>query len=111
MQEVAELQYWSLLSSPGVYRPPSTFWSITLQPLEGYQATIYQVKWDIHTFHLRLGSLVSIHRLQRKFETMCLNLNVQPLVYLVTTKIIIFRLLTNRWDLSFWSCYNREVKR
>ena len=41
LQDVTELEHWSSLRSPGVYRHPSTFWSITLQPHEGYQAAIY----------------------------------------------------------------------
>ena len=41
--------YWVLLGSTDL---PLHF-GLSLQSLEGYQATIYQVKGDIHSFHLR----------------------------------------------------------
>ena len=52
----------------GVCQPPSTFWSVTLQPLGTEQATIWQMKGDIPSFHMRYRGLISIHRLQRKMN-------------------------------------------
>ena len=42
----------------GVYHTPSTSWSITLQPLGVYQASIPHLKGDIHSFDLRHSSLI-----------------------------------------------------
>jgi len=49
---------------PGVCPPSSTFWSVFLQPVGEDQATIWQIKGDIPSFHLRHGGLLSVHRLQ-----------------------------------------------
>ena len=43
----------------------SSFWSVTLQPLVADQATIQQMKGDIHGFHIRHKSLIYYKRLQR----------------------------------------------
>ena len=43
--------------SPGVCRHASSFWSVTLQPLGVDWATIYQLKGDIHCFHMRYDSM------------------------------------------------------
>ena len=55
--------FWGLA---GVCQPPSTFWSVTLQPMGTDQATIQHLKGDIPSFHMRYRGLISIHRLQRK---------------------------------------------
>ena len=57
--------FWGLA---GVCQPPSTFWSVTLQPLGTEQATIWQMKGDILSFHMRYRGLISIHRLHRKIN-------------------------------------------
>ena len=48
---------------------------ITLQPLGTHKPTIYQIKGDIHSFHLRYGSLVFIHRLQSYRVHKALNIS------------------------------------
>ena len=50
---------------PGVYQPPSTFWSVTLQPIGADQATIWHMKGDIHSYHMRYNSMICPQRLQR----------------------------------------------
>ena len=50
---------------PGVYKSSSTFWPLTLQPLEVYWATVQQMKGHIHGFHMRYISIPSPKRLQR----------------------------------------------
>ena len=50
---------------PGVYQPPSTFWSVTLQPRGADQATIKQKKGKIHSLHMRVISLLFTKNLQR----------------------------------------------
>ena len=57
--------FWGLA---GVCQPPSTFWSVTLQPMGTDQASIYHLKWDIPSFHMRYRGLISIHRLHRKIN-------------------------------------------
>ena len=57
-----------VLECSGVCQPPSTFWSVTLQPLGTEQATIWQMKGDILSFHMRYRGLISIHRLHRKIN-------------------------------------------
>ena len=52
----------------GVNQHTSTFWSVTLQLVDGNQPTIWQMKVDIHSFHVRYRRLISIHRLQRKIH-------------------------------------------
>ena len=54
--------------SPGVYQLPSTFWSVTLQPVGADHATIWHMKGEIHGFHMRNRRLISIHRLHRKIN-------------------------------------------
>ena len=54
------------LECSGVCKHPSPFWSVTMQPLGADQATIWQMKGDIQSFHMRYGGLISIHRLHRK---------------------------------------------
>ena len=49
----------------GVYQPSSTFWSVTMQPVDGNQHTIRHIKGDIPSCHMRYRRLISIHRLQR----------------------------------------------
>ena len=57
--------FWGLA---GVCQTPSSFWSVTLQPVGADEATIWQMKGDILSFHMRYGRLNSIHRLQRKIN-------------------------------------------
>ena len=57
--------FWGLA---GVCQPPSTFWPVTLQPVVADQATIWHMKGDILSFHMRYRRLISIHRLQRKMN-------------------------------------------
>ena len=57
-----------VLECSGVCQPPSTFWSVTLQPLGTEQATIWQMKGDIPSSHMRYRALISIHRLHRKIN-------------------------------------------
>ena len=52
----------------GVNQHPSTFWSITLQPLGGDQATIPHMKGDILSFHKRHISLTCYWRLRGKIK-------------------------------------------
>ena len=63
--------FWGLA---GVCQPPSSFWSVTLQPVDAYQATIWQMKGDILSFYMRYRRLISIHRLQRKINFCPLSL-------------------------------------
>ena len=42
----------------GVYKLPSTFWYVTLQPLGAHKATIPHMKGDIHSFNLMYGSMI-----------------------------------------------------
>ena len=50
---------------PGVCRYPSSFWSVTLQPLGADQSTIPHMKGDLHSFHMRYISMPCSRRLQR----------------------------------------------
>ena len=52
-----------VLECSGVNQQPSTFWSVTLQPLGADQAAIHQMKGDIHGFHMRHKSLIWHKRL------------------------------------------------
>ena len=72
-----------VLECSGVCQHPSTFLSITMQPHGADQATIWQMKGDIPSFHIRYGRLRFIHRLQRKF-------NFLPLTF--------FPLVDDYWD-------------
>ena len=56
------------LRCAGVCQNPSTFGSITLQPLVADQATIWQMKGDILSYHMRFERWISIHRLHRKIN-------------------------------------------
>ena len=51
--------------SPGVCRHPSSFWSVTLQPLGADQSTIPHMKGDIHSSNMGYSSILSTNRLQR----------------------------------------------
>ena len=66
------------LECSGVNQHTSTFWSVTLQPVGADQATMWQIKGDIPSIHIRHRRLISIHRLQRYGG--CINLNNFPLV-------------------------------
>ena len=68
--------FWGL---PEVCQPPSTFWSVTLQPVGADQATIWQMKGDIPSFHMRHRRLICTKRLQSYGG--CINLNNFPLVH------------------------------
>ena len=57
-----------VLECSGVCQHPSTFWSVTMQPLDADQPTIWQMKGDIPSFHMRYRGLISIHRLHRKIN-------------------------------------------
>ena len=61
-------QFQHGLECSGVYLSPFTFWSVTLQPVGTYQATMWQMKGDIPSFHMRYRGLISIHRLHRKIN-------------------------------------------
>ena len=50
---------------PGVLEWSSTFWPLTLQPLEIYWATVQQMKGYIHGFHMRYNNIPCPKRLQR----------------------------------------------
>ena len=47
-----------------LHQHPSTFWSITLQPLVAGQATIQKMKGDINSFHMRHKDFIHYKRLQ-----------------------------------------------
>ena len=53
------------LECSGVYQQSFTFWIVTLQPLGAYRSTIPQMKVDMHTFHMRYGSMICSKRLQK----------------------------------------------
>ena len=57
-----------VLECSGVCQHPSTFLSITMQPHGADQATIWQMKGDIPSSHMRYRALISIHRLHRKIN-------------------------------------------
>ena len=63
------------LECSGVCQHPSTFWSVTMQPLGADQAAIWHMKGDIPSSHMRYGGLISIYRLHRK-------INFGPLTFL-----------------------------
>ena len=69
-----------VLECSGVNQHASTFWSVTLQPVGADQATMWQMKGDIPSIHIRHRRLISIHRFQRYGG--CINLNNFPLVIL-----------------------------
>ena len=54
-----------LLSGSGVYYRSSRFWSVTQSLHVADQATIPHMKGDIHSYHMRYGSMISSKRLQR----------------------------------------------
>ena len=54
-----------LLSGSGVYYRSSRFWSVTQSLHVADQATIPHMKGDIHSYHMRHGSMISSKRLQR----------------------------------------------
>ena len=58
-------QFLMGLESSGVYQQSFTFWSVTLQPLGAYRSTIPHMKGDIHSFHMRYGSLLLTKWLHR----------------------------------------------
>ena len=64
--------------SPGVVQTPSTFWSVIIQPLGAYQATIQKMKEDILSFHMRVNSWFYTKRLQRYKDIQ--DLSESPLV-------------------------------
>ena len=66
------------LECSGVNQHTSTFWSVTLQPVGADQATIWQMKGDIPSFHMRHRRLICTKRLQSYGG--CINLNNFPLV-------------------------------
>ena len=47
-----------------LHQHPSTFWSVTLQPLVAGQATIQKMKGDINSFHMRHKGFINYKRLQ-----------------------------------------------
>ena len=53
------------LECSGVYQQSFTFWIVTLQPLRAYRSTIPQMKGNMHTFHMRYGSMICSKRLQK----------------------------------------------
>ena len=57
-----------VLECSGVCQHPSTFWSVTMQPLDADQPTIWQMKGDIPSFHMRYRWLISVNRLHRKIN-------------------------------------------
>ena len=54
-----------LLSGSGIYYRSSRFWSVTQSLHVADQATIPHMKGDIHSYHMRHGSMISSKRLQR----------------------------------------------
>ena len=64
--------------SPGVFIHPSTFWSVIIQPLGAYQATIQKMKEDILSFHMRVNSWFYTKRLQRNKDIQ--DISESPLV-------------------------------
>ena len=77
----------------GVCQHPSSFWSITLQPVVAGQAAIPQVKGEILSFQMRHSSLICCKRLQSYGS--CTFLNV---LYLVDTLTVIRLLFHNKQD-------------
>ena len=69
------------LECSGVNQHTSTFWSVTLQPVGADQATIWQMKGDIPSFHMRHRRLICTKRLQSYGG--CINLNNFPLVHVL----------------------------
>ena len=53
LSQVQITQFQHGLECSGVYLSPFTFWSVTLQPVGANQATIWQMKGDIPSFHMR----------------------------------------------------------
>ena len=65
-----KIPHFSMFSwCAGVNQHPSTFWSITLQPLDAEQATIQLLKGDIHSFHMSHSSLICSKRLHQNQAT------------------------------------------
>ena len=52
-----------VLGPADLHQPPSTFWSVTLQPLVGYQPTMHHMKADMYSFHMRHMSVIYYLRL------------------------------------------------
>ena len=67
-----------------VYQYASTIWSVTLQPVGADQATIWQIKEDIHSYHMRHERLLCSKRLHRKIKWN--PLPDCPLVYVFSTR-------------------------
>ena len=57
-----------ILWCAGVYQYASTIWSVTLQPVGADQATIWQIKEDIHSYHMRHERLFCSKRLHRQIK-------------------------------------------
>ena len=70
---------------PGVCRHPSSFWSVTLQPLGADQSTIPHMKGDLHSFHMRYISMLCSRRLQRFW--LWNSLSESSLVYLPVSSL------------------------
>ena len=65
LSQVQITQFQHGISCSHLYQHTLTLWSVTLQPLEADQATIHQMKGDIHSFHMRYSSMICHKRLQR----------------------------------------------
>ena len=65
LSQVQITQFHMGLECSGVYQQSLTFWSVTLQPLGAYRSTIPHMKGDIHSFHMRYGSLLLTKWLHR----------------------------------------------
>ena len=83
--------FFFCLSCSGVYQHPSTFWSITLQPLGADQATIPHMKGHCCSFHMRHRNQICYKRLQRfgmimwPWESSLVYVNLEWLVAQVST--------------------------
>ena len=54
--------FWGLAA---LNQLPSTFWSVTLQPLGADQPTIHKLKGDMPSYHMRYNGMDSSKWLQR----------------------------------------------
>ena len=75
-------------------KPPSTFWSVTLQPLAAHLPTIHHIKGDIHSFHLRHINLICNKRLQsygvhKRLAFICLVWSIWLLQLLISRPSIL----------------------
>ena len=77
-----------VLGPADLHQPPSTFWSVTLQPLVGYQPTMHHMKGDMYSFHMRHMSVIYYMRLQRYRR--CNLLSVIGLVNVTTLSFSIY---------------------